>query len=77
MIKRRWKCHEGIGDEILSTVRSNKDITTSGILKKLSEQDINVTWKLVNSYLVEFEEAKKTRRFQMGEKNKISFWSIV
>lgn len=76
MTKRRWKCHSGVSDKILVIIKSNKDITTSGIIVKLKEQDIKVTWKLVNSFLVEFEEAKKIKRIQIGDKHKINFWNL-
>lgn len=75
MIKRRWKCHLGVPEKILSIVKSNKDITTSGIIVKLKEQGIKVTWKLVNSFLIEFEKDKKIKRVQIGDKHKINFWS--
>lgn len=75
-MKRRWKCHIGVGKKILNIVKTNKDITTSAILGKLKNQKISVTWKLVNSYLVEFEESKKVKRIQIGEVHKINFWNI-
>ena len=77
MIKRRWKCHLGISDKIFQLIKSNKDLTTSGIIVKLEEQNIKVTWKLVNSYLVEFEESKKIKSVQIGDKHKINFWNVV
>ena len=77
MAKRRWKCHDGVGEKILSLVKSNKDITTSGIIVELKKQGIKVTWKLVNSFLEEFEEANKVKRVQIGDKHKISFWNKI
>ena len=77
MTKRRWKCHEGIDDKIFSIIKSNKDITTSGILVKLREEDVRATWKLINSYLIELEEAKKVIRVQIGDLHKINFWNIL
>jgi len=76
MIRRRWKCHEGIGDKILEILKNNKTRTTSGIILKLKDYDFFVTWKLVNSYLCEFESDKKVTRIQIGDKHKINFWNI-
>lgn len=75
MGKRRWKCHSGVGDKILSIVKANKDITTNMILVKLKDQEIKVTWKLVNSFLEEFEEEGKIKRVVIGDKHKINFWN--
>ena len=77
MTKRRWKRHSGVKDKIFSIVKSNKDITTSGIIVKLKEKDIKVTWKLVNSFLVEFEQDKKITRIQIGQMHKINFWNVT
>ena len=77
MVKRRWNKHSGIGDKIFSIVKSNKSITTSGIITKLKDKDIKVTWKLVDSYLMEFEKDKKIKRVTIGDKHKINFWDIV
>lgn len=77
MIKRRWTKHSGINDKIFSIVKKNKSITTSGIIVKLKEKDIKVTWKLVNSYLMEFEKDKKMKRVMIGDKHKINFWNII
>ena len=76
MIKRRWKCYAGAGDKIYSIVKSNKDMTTSGIVLKLLDSDIKVTWKLVDSFLVELESDKKIKRVRIGDKHKINFWNI-
>jgi hypothetical protein len=76
-MKRRWKKHIGVDKKILDIVKRNKDITTSGILLKLKDKKINVTWKLVNSHLVEFQESKKVKRFQIGDKHKINFWNLT
>ena len=76
-LKRRWICHIGIDKKILDIVKQNKDITTSGILLKLKDKNINVTWKLVNSHLVEFKQNKKVKRIQIGDKHKINFWNLA
>lgn len=76
MEKRRWKCHSGVDDKIFAIIKTSKDITTSAIVTKLKEQEIKVTWKLVNSFLLEFEEAGKIKRVQIGEKHKINFWNV-
>lgn len=73
---RRWKCYSGIGEKILSILKSNKNITTNGIISRLREQDLYVTWKLVNSYLLEFEQDKKVKRMQIGDVHKINFWNL-
>ena len=76
MVKRRWNKHSGVSDNIFSIVKCNPNITTSGIIVKLKEQNIKVTWKLVNSYLEEFEKDKKVVRVKIGDKHKINFWNI-
>ena len=76
-IKRRWKKYDGVGVDILNIVKKNKNITTSGVIKKLKDSNISVTWKLVNSYLVEFQESKKVKRIQIGDKHKINFWNLA
>ena len=76
-MKRRWKCYSGISDKIYSIVKANKDITTSGIITKLKEQGIKVTWKLVDSFLTELEEENKVKRIKIGDKHKINFWNIL
>ena len=74
-MKRRWNKHAGVSDKIISIVKCNQNITTSGIIVKLKEQNIKVTWKLVNSYLEEFESDKKIVRVKIGDKHKINFWN--
>lgn len=76
-MKRRWKCYAGVDIKIFNIVKTNKDITTSGIINKLKEQKIEVTWKLVNSYLVEFKKAKKVKSIQIGDIHKINFWNVT
>jgi len=75
-MKRRWKCHNGVDIVIFDIVKNNKDITTSGVIRKLKEEGFEVTWKLVNSFLVEFQEEKKVKRIQIGDKHKINFWNV-
>lgn len=76
-MKRRWKCHAGVDKRILSIVESNEGITTSRIIVKLKEENIRVTWKLVNSHLVEFEEEGGVSRVQIGQAHKINFWNAA
>lgn len=76
-MRRRWKCYSGIDIKIFNIVKSNKHITTSGILLKLKEKKTSVTWKLVNSYLVELEQNKKVKRIQVGDIHKINLWNIL
>ncbi len=76
-MKRRWKCYAGVDIKIFDIVKFNKNITTSGIINKLKEQKIDVTWKFVNSYLVEFKKAKKVKNIQIGDRHKINFWNII
>lgn len=74
---RRWEKHSGVDEKIISILKFNRDMTTSGIIVKLKEQDIKVTWKLVNSYLEEFEKDKKIKRIEIGDKHKINFWNMI
>ncbi len=75
-IKRRWRRYSGIKDKIFLIIKSNQYVTTAGVVVILKDQEINVTWKLVNSFLMELEFENKVNRFKIGDKHKINLWNI-